>query len=170
MTPPTPQPRPAVAPDIAEVVALERATENTPHWPPAAYAEILAPHPAAPRRCLFVARTSNGLLAGFSVGLLQPGSSQTSHLAELESVAVAASARRAGIGRSLCNAVLDWSRAHGADEIILEVRAASAGAIALYTSLGFVETGRRPRYYHDPADDALLMQLRLEASSRSAQE
>jgi ribosomal protein S18 acetylase RimI-like enzyme len=27
--------------------------------------------------------------------------------------------------------------------------------------LGFVVTGRRPRYYHDPVEDAILMRLRL---------
>jgi hypothetical protein len=27
--------------------------------------------------------------------------------------------------------------------------------------LGFVETGHRPRYYHDPVEDAILMCLRL---------
>ncbi len=69
--------------------------------------------------------------------------------------------RRSGIGRALCAAVLDWCRLQAATEIVLEVRAASAGAIALYSSLGFAEIGSRPRYYHDPEDDALLMRLPL---------
>jgi ribosomal-protein-alanine N-acetyltransferase len=43
----------------------------------------------------------------------------------------------------------------------LEVRASSAGAIALYTGLGFVEAGRRPGYYAEPKDDAVLMRLEL---------
>jgi ribosomal protein S18 acetylase RimI-like enzyme len=46
-------------------------------------------------------------------------------------------------------------------EIALEVRAASAGAIALYATLGFTQTGRRPRYYRDPEDDAVVMRLEL---------
>jgi [ribosomal protein S18]-alanine N-acetyltransferase len=41
------------------------------------------------------------------------------------------------------------------------VRASNAGAIALYKLLGFVEAGRRPRYYQDPQDDAVLMRLTL---------
>jgi ribosomal-protein-alanine N-acetyltransferase len=84
------------------------------------------------------------------------------HLAELESVAVAPSARRSGIGRALCARVLDWCRNHGATEVMLEVRASSAGAIALYLGLGFIAAGRRPRYYCDPEDDAVVMRLSLE--------
>ena len=148
--------RSAIAADLDAVLTLERATDLAPHWPPSAYADIL--ESSAPHRCLFVAE-SNGQLAGFAIGLLHPAASQ--RIAELESVVVAASARRAGIGRALCRAVLDWSRSNGATESILEVRASSAAAIALYASLGFTLAARRPRYYQDPADDALLMRLPL---------
>jgi ribosomal-protein-alanine N-acetyltransferase len=43
----------------------------------------------------------------------------------------------------------------------LEVRAGSLGAIALYRQLGFSEVGRRPAYYRNPEDDAVLMQASL---------
>ena len=148
--------RPARPSDLDAILALERATENAPHWPQSAYAAIL--EDAAAPRCLIVAETSDAL-AGFAVGMIQQSA------AELESVVVAANSRRAGLGRALCDAVLDWCGSHGATEIILEVRAASAGAIALYQSLGFVETARRPRYYRDPQDDAILMSRPLRASS-----
>jgi ribosomal-protein-alanine N-acetyltransferase len=46
-------------------------------------------------------------------------------------------------------------------EIILEVRASNAAALGLYRLLGFAETGRRPRYYHDPVEDAVLMRLKF---------
>jgi ribosomal-protein-alanine N-acetyltransferase len=95
---------------------------------------------------------------------LKPGEVE---FAELESVVVSASARRAGVGRVLCNAVLDWSRSQGATEVMLEVRAGSAGAIALYTGLGFTQAGRRPRYYRDPKDDALVMRRLLDTRPTS---
>jgi ribosomal-protein-alanine N-acetyltransferase len=154
MSPPQAEMRHAVASDLDAILALERATDNAPHWPPSAYEAIL--EPTTQQRCLIVAHTS-GSLAGFAVGLLHPDE----RLAELESVAVAANARRAGIGRALCSAVLDWCRSQGTTEVVLEVRATSAGAIALYTALGFTQTGRRWRYYHDPEDDALAMRLQL---------
>jgi ribosomal-protein-alanine N-acetyltransferase len=47
-------------------------------------------------------------------------------------------------------------------EVTLEVRASNHPALALYRSLGFVETGRRPRYYVDPVEDAVLLSLELE--------
>ena len=78
---------------------------------------------------------------------------------------MAPSAQRAGIGRALCCAVLDWCRSNRATEVVLEVRAGSAGAIALYAGLGFTQAGSRPRYYRDPDEDALIMRLRLDRSS-----
>jgi ribosomal protein S18 acetylase RimI-like enzyme len=152
MNPPPIRPRPAVASDLDAILALERATDLAPHWPRAAYAAILESIP--PQRCLFVAEQC-GQLIGFAVGLLHPPDSN--RIAELESVVVSASARRAGIGRALCRVVLDWSRSRGASEVILEVRANSVAAIALYISIGFTLTARRPRYYLDPVDDALLL-------------
>jgi ribosomal-protein-alanine N-acetyltransferase len=197
--------RRAIVADLDAVLALERATDLAPHWPPSAYADILESNdlgaPSIPRslrngwetetqRFLIVAER-NEQIAGFAVGLLQPGApsiprslrngwetvSETSgrnhvhmptdastpqRIAELESVVVAANARRAGIGRALCRAVLDWSRSQGATELVLEVRAASSAAVALYAGLGFTLTARRPRYYRDPDDDALLMRMKLQ--------
>jgi ribosomal protein S18 acetylase RimI-like enzyme len=181
--------RPAIASDLDLILALERATGLAPHWPPAAYLAIL--DSTTLQRCLFVVE-KNASLAGFAVGLLHPAphdpanlkqsddcsskkqnchserSEESPHfdtpvrIAELESVVVSASARRAGIGRALSRAVFDWSRSQGATEVVLEVRAANSAAIALYACLGFTLAARRPRYYRDPNDDALLMRLQLE--------
>jgi ribosomal-protein-alanine N-acetyltransferase len=149
--------------DLDAVVALERATENAPHWPPTTYAEMLR-LTDGPQRCLFVADT-DGAVAGFAVGFLHPelpqNAADTGRQAELESIAVSPFARRAGVGRALCVAVLAWCRSRGATEVVLEVRARSAGAIALYAGLGFKQAGRRPRYYRDPEDDALMMRVPL---------
>lgn len=177
MTPASFHLRPAVAFDLDAIVTLERATDLAPHWPSSAYADILAagdppaaqgapsmPHAVRNgwentiQRCLFIAERDNQII-GFSVGLLHPG--VFTRVAELESVVVSASARRVGIGRALCKAVLDWSRSRGAAEIILEVRSGSAAANTLYASLGFNLAARRPRYYRDPDDDALLLRLAL---------
>jgi [ribosomal protein S18]-alanine N-acetyltransferase len=159
MTPPRIQLRPAVAEDLNAILDLERDTGTAPHWPRATYAAILSADSTAPQRCLIVAHDGE-LPAGFAVGLLHPGGS----VAELESIVVAVGVRRSGVGRALCTAVFEWCRSHGATEIILEVRAAGTAAVALYTSLGFTQTGRRPRYYRDPEDDAIIMRLPLPSS------
>lgn len=184
MTPPQFRLRRAEASDLDAVLAIERATENAPHWPPATYAAIL--DSTATQRCLVLAHAGDSLI-GFAVGLIHPApvhpppvdpaqhglaspdpanSDARQRLAELESVVVAANARRVGIGRALCRAVLDWCRSQGATEILLEVRAASAAAVALYAGLGFTRAARRSHYYRDPEDDALL--LRLQVSSECA--
>ena len=45
--------------------------------------------------------------------------------------------------------------------LFLEVRESNLPAIRLYQSAGFATTGRRPNYYHHPAEAALLMNLKL---------
>jgi ribosomal-protein-alanine N-acetyltransferase len=157
--------RQATDSDLDVILALERATKYAPHWPPTAYSVIVNGLDAAyaPQRRLIVAEVGGSLL-GFAVGLMQsaPDPDIKVGTAELESVVVADSARRAGIGRALCEAVFDWCRAQGATEMVLEVRASSVAANALYARLGFVQTGRRPRYYSDPEDDALVLRLELD--------
>jgi [ribosomal protein S18]-alanine N-acetyltransferase len=144
--------------DLDAVVALERSTVEAPHWGSAEYAAIVASGDGGVRRCLFAAEV-DGRLIGFAVGKVIGAGAEGS--AELESVAVDVAARRLGVGRALCRAVVEWCRDVGAGVVELEVRAASAGAIALYEGLGFAVVGRRRGYYRDPADDALLMRLEL---------
>jgi [ribosomal protein S18]-alanine N-acetyltransferase len=145
--------RSAESSDIDVILTLERATENAPHWSRAVYSAII--EDPSSQRCLIVADA--GSIAGFAVGLVQAGPTTTG---ELESVVVAIDCRRNGIGRALCAAVCAWCQTRGAEEVVLEVRAASAEAIRIYSSLGFDEIGRRPRYYQKPVDDAILMRLR----------
>jgi [ribosomal protein S18]-alanine N-acetyltransferase len=152
--------RVAEAADVAGVVALERGIAEAPHWAEGEYAAMARADNAggAVRRGFFVAEGEARLL-GFAVGKVI--GSDTEGVAELESVAVEASARRGGVGRALCAAVAEWCRQRGAAAVELEVRAGSAGAIALYAGLGFAVVGLRVGYYLAPVEDALLMRLDL---------
>ena len=106
-------------------------------------------------------------LLGFAVGKVMGfGSSGLKGVGEIESVAVDPAARRGGVGRALCEAVIGWCRGQRAEEVELEVRAGSVGAIALYGGLGFVVVGRRKGYYREPVEDALLMKLELAGGDR----
>jgi [ribosomal protein S18]-alanine N-acetyltransferase len=144
--------------DLAAVVALERGVAEAPHWSEAEYAGIIQVREGGVRRGLWVAE-AEGRVVGFAVGKVVGAGPEG--LAELESVAVDAAARRMGVGRELCGAVVGWSRRQGAAAVELEVRAGSVGAIALYAGLGFVGVGRRRGYYDAPKDDAVLMRLEL---------
>ena len=71
---------------------------------------------------------------------------------------------RRGLGQALVEAALADPASAGARRVYLEVRPSNLAARALYGSLGFTETGVRPRYYGD--EDALLMTLDLAKSRR----
>ena len=75
----------------------------------------------------------------------------------ITTLAVRPEHRRAGVARTLFEAVLD--EFPDAGEACLEVRPSNEGARSFYRSLGFRETGRRPRYYGD--EDAILMAASL---------
>jgi ribosomal-protein-alanine N-acetyltransferase len=47
----------------------------------------------------------------------------------------------------------------GVTDFTLEVRASNDAAVRLYERAGFRKEGRRPGYYSDPAEDALIMWL-----------
>ncbi len=61
----------------------------------------------------------------------------SSEMFELAKLAVEPSARGRGLGRRLCEAVLDYARAAGAEEVVLTSNTALENAIRLYESLGF---------------------------------
>lgn len=148
----------AVPGDVEAIVALDRAIAEVPHWAAGEYRVALAGMAREPWRCMYVAELA-GRIAGFAVGRVD--CIEEDCAGELETVGVAEGARRRGVGRSLCGAVIAWCRENGALRVELEVRSRSAGPIALYRELGFEAIGSRPRYYRDPADDAMLMRLDL---------
>jgi ribosomal-protein-alanine N-acetyltransferase len=164
--------RPGLISDLDAIVALDRVSDSAPHWPVAAYSAILDPPEISPHpRCLIVAELlptsvaalDRNPLVGFAVALMHRTPPDV--IAELEYVIVAPDLRRAGIGRALCENAIQWARSQGAAGITLEVRAASSGAISLYSELEFRQSGRRPNYYRDPDDDAILMSLQLDVQS-----
>ena len=79
---------------------------------------------------------------------------------EVQNVATAPAHRRCGAGKALVAAALSAAREEGTQHAFLEVRAGNLPAITLYRRFGFIESGRRPRYYPD-GEDALLMSCPL---------
>jgi ribosomal-protein-alanine N-acetyltransferase len=61
----------------------------------------------------------------------------------------------------LFSALKSELRHQGVREVMLEVRAGNKAAQGFYRFLGFAEEGRRPAYYADPVEDAILMRLRI---------
>jgi ribosomal-protein-alanine N-acetyltransferase len=141
--------------DLDRVMEIAESLKEAPQWPRSAYLTALHPE-AAPRRIALLADDSiTGVVAGFAVASLLPPE------AELEMIAVAPTAQRRGLARQLFFSLAAELRTAEVFGVILEVRATNQPALELYRRLGFVETGRRLRYYHDPVEDAILMRLRL---------
>lgn len=76
---------------------------------------------------------------------------------EVLNLAVRPEHRRRGLARRLLSIMLQATAKMGIVRAVLEVRTSNAPAIALYSSLGFIEVGRRPRYYPDTNEDAIIM-------------
>lgn len=77
----------------------------------------------------------------------------------LMNLAVIESMRHRGIARSLVTAALETGLSQSAHRAVLEVRASNRAAQTLYQGLGFHQTAVRPKYYHNPVEDAVLMEL-----------
>jgi ribosomal-protein-alanine N-acetyltransferase len=97
--------------------------------------------------------TKTGRVVGFAIASLVPPQ------AELETIVVSASEQRRGIGKRLMEAMVEELAAAAVSEALLEVRVSNERAVGFYGSLGWRETGRRPRYYVEPVEDAVLMSL-----------
>lgn len=85
------------------------------------------------------------------------GSQSVLGWADMMNLAVAPSYRRLGIGEKLVNELICQLKDNHVTCLTLEVRVSNASAIALYEKLGFSEVGRRPGYYHNPREDALIL-------------
>lgn len=144
--------RPAAPADLPAILRLAAATPEASIWPPAVYESYIAE--SHPESRLFVAE-KGGNPVGFLASQMMVG------VCELQSIAVAPQHRRAGIGQSLLAALADWAARQGAVKIELEVRAGNYSAISFYARHKFQADGRRPAYYRNPEEDALLMSLPL---------
>lgn len=78
---------------------------------------------------------------------------------EIVNLAAAPGERRKGYAGGALDALLQASRKMGMQKASLEVRSGNAAAISLYEKRGFKILGRRPRYYPDNGEDALLYSL-----------
>jgi len=80
--------------------------------------------------------------------------------AEILTLAVAPHARRQGIARALLEAARKEMVLRGARTIFLEVAEGNVAARTLYCRFGFLEVGRRHRYYPNLAD-ALVLRMNI---------
>jgi ribosomal-protein-alanine N-acetyltransferase len=80
-------------------------------------------------------------------------------------IAVSPEWRSQGIGEWLLRECAEKERKNGATRVLLEVRPSNHPAMAMYDKTGFQISGRRPNYYADTREDALLMTKNLMGGS-----
>ena len=85
--------------------------------------------------------------------------------AHIATLAVHPEYRGQRISQQLLTVVLRAALQRGAHLATLEVRAGNQPALALYRRFKFEVVGRRPRYYHDNHEDALIMTVDLSQPS-----
>ena len=146
--------RSATASDLGAIMALERASFPTDAWSEAMMAAELA---SAHGR--YVVDEEGGRVLAYGGVRVVAGSPD----ADIQTIAVSELARGRGRGRALLTELLTTALGRGAREVFLDVRADNPVATALYASEGFVEIGRRPRYYQPDDVDAVVMKLDLRA-------
>lgn len=131
--------------DIDAVMAIEHNVFGSTAWSAGQFWGELAHDD----RCYIVMDDSEGVVA-YAGLLVRPPT------ADIQTIAVAARAQRRGLATAMLTHLLGEAARSGCREILLEVRADSAGAIALYEGFDFETIARRSSYYA-PGVDALIM-------------
>jgi len=147
--------RPAAAPDLAAIHAIEEVAFSDP-WSAKDFRECVAT--GVP----FLVAVAGDEVAGYAIA------HAAADEGEILNLGVAPARRRQGIGAELVRVMMDALRARGARAVYLEVRDSNTAARALYERLGFREVGRRSRYYRRPVEDAILLRAAISAERGNA--
>ena len=85
------------------------------------------------------------------------GSQSVMGEADMMNIAVSSQHRQKGIAQNLVQRLIEALLDKEVYSLTLEVRASNEPAKALYSKLGFLQVGRRPNYYRNPKEDALIL-------------
>ena len=135
---------------VAQVAELERASFNDPWSENSIRSELTNP------LALWLVAIDQGDVVGYV------GSQSVLGESDMMNIAVSHTHRNKGIATSLVNELVLQLRNGGNYQLTLEVRASNTPAINLYHKLGFAQVGRRPNYYHNPKEDALILRKEWE--------
>jgi ribosomal-protein-alanine N-acetyltransferase len=135
--------------DIPAILPLASHSRSAGQWSASQYQRIFTE--STPRRIALVVEQGSVVQAFLVASVLD-------REREIENIVVADAERRQGFGKQLLDEFLRLSQREAAKMVFLEVRESNLAARKLYEKCGFVENGRRPRYYRQPEEDAVLYQ------------
>lgn len=147
--------RPCTAEDLDAITRIERRTFPTP-WPRSQFASLLAMREGLG----WISALPGGPVVGYAIGWVAADE------AELADLAVVEARRGEGIGTELVRAFGTEAGVRGARRLYLEVRVSNTAALRFYRRLGFERVGRRPAYYREPREDALVLGVDLPLRGR----
>ena len=130
---------------VAQVAALEKLCFSEPWSENSVAGEISNP------LSLWLVALDGDCVAGYV------GSQSVMGESDMMNIAVAPNYRRQGIAAALIEELVRRLKVNGNHCLTLEVRASNDAATALYEKLGFAQIGRRPNYYRNPKEDALIL-------------
>jgi len=135
--------------DLQEILAIERESFASP-WTVGMFTQELENQLA---QCLVIRINYEGksVIGAYIIFRL------IADEAHLHNLAVKKEFKRQGLARNLMEAMKDIAMQVGISARTLEVRESNKEAISLYLKCGFVVKGRRPLYYTDTHEDALIM-------------
>ena len=136
--------------DAGSVAASLRQSPEAVFWPEASVREVLEW-----KGIVGLASEGDEQVVGFLIAR------QVKDEAEVLNLAVAPRNRRKGEGGALLRAAVVEFRKRGVTRVFLEVRESNAAGISFYTNHSFSQVGRRDGYYRDPAEAAIVMEIRL---------
>ena len=144
--------RPMRVTDVAEVVAIERASYQFP-WGEGIFRDCL--------RVGYICRVVTLSRQVMAYGVMSFGAGE----AHILNLCVDEAQRCRGIGRHLLGALIERAAAAGMGEAFLEVRPSNSAALRLYLALGFEQVGMRRGYYQaaDGREDAAVLKRVLRA-------
>lgn len=157
--------------DLPAVITIERASYSS-NWPMRAFEYELQynqfahyfvlrtslpsrPIDPAPSQTISDSTGGQPSAVGGLVGLA--GFWLMADEAHVSTIAVQPDWRGLGLGEWLLLHLIEASQALGAAVATLEVRPSNHPALALYQKYSFEQVGRRPRYYSDNDEDALIL-------------
>ena len=143
--------RKASADDVDAIMLIETSTFHNDAWSKEAMAADIAS-----QHTHYIVASRAGVEA--YAGLFAPHGSEQ---ADIQTIAVAESARRNGLGRQLMTELIEEATRRGAKEVFLDVRADNPNAQSLYESLGFIAFAKRAGYYQPDNVDAIVMRLEV---------
>ena len=145
--------RPMRVGDVADVVAIERASYQFP-WSEGIFRDCL--------RVGYVCRVMTVSRQVMAYGVMSIGAGE----AHILNLCVSEAYRCRGVGKRMLSSLIDRAVAAGMAEAFLEVRPSNTAAIRLYLSIGFERVGTRRGYYQALAgrEDAAVLKLSLRAS------